>query len=272
MENTCEICKKRLQRHEKKAPCNICFKSTHLRCLPNYSESDKEYALNSNGHWTCTCCLANIFPFYNVDDNDTLLHEINEQIEHIHDIDALNSLIFHPFELNDIDDFNDLDPDQNYYNPLMNQSLLNCKYYYTDQLNAETHTRTSEQISLLCMNIRSLRKIFTGFTTLLDIIDIKFQLIALTETWLKEYNTDLFNIDGYTHESQIREGREGGGVSFYIKNSINYKLREDLNHNTTDYHFFWLELDKRDMKSETNILVGSYIVDQGQMSVYLMKS
>ena len=154
----------------------------HLRCLPNYSESDKDYALNLNGHWTCTCCLSNIFPFFNIEENDTLLYEINEKSQHIHDIDTLNSLIFHPFELNDIDDFNDLDPDQNYYNPLMSQCLSDCKYYYTDQLDTETHSKTSDQISIFCMNIRSLRKNYTGLTTLLDIIDIKFQLIALTET------------------------------------------------------------------------------------------
>ena len=184
MDNTCEICKKSVRCHEKMALCNLCNKYTHLRCLPTYNVSDNEYATANHGHWTCTYCLANIFPFFNIEENNNLIHEINEISRQTHDIDHLNSLIFHPFELNDTDDYNDLDPDQNYYNPIMNQRLLACKYYHPDQLATDLHSKEKIQLSIFCMNIRSLRKNVTGLNTLLDIIDSDFQILYFTETWL----------------------------------------------------------------------------------------
>ena len=132
--------------------------------------------------------------------------------------------MFHPFELNEIEDFSDLDPDQNYYNPLMNQRISDCKYFNINQVNAEYHNKEPNQLSIFCMNIRSLRIFFTGLKTLLNIIDPKFHILALTETWLQQYNTDQFNIDGYSHVTQIRDGKEGEGFPYTLTIILTTKL------------------------------------------------
>ena len=40
--------------------------------------------------------------------------------------------------------------------------------------------------------------------------------------------TGLINIDGYEWVSKKRN-RSGGGIGFFIKNSVNFRLRPDLN-------------------------------------------
>ena len=35
-------------------------------------------------------------------------------------------------------------------------------------------------------------------------LELRFNVIAVTETWLRESNYDLFNIDGYYQESNFR--------------------------------------------------------------------
>ena len=47
-------------------------------------------------------------------------------------------MIFQPFDMNDMEEINDLDPDSNYFGPLINQNPTSCKYYNFDQLNHET--------------------------------------------------------------------------------------------------------------------------------------
>lgn len=45
----------------------------------------------------------------------------------------------------------------------------------------------------------------------------KIDIIVLSETWFKESETFLYDIDGYTAVHSCRGGRRGGGVSIYVK-------------------------------------------------------
>ena len=47
----------------------------------------------------------------------------------------------------------------------------------------------------------------------------KFDIVALSEIWLKNNKTQLeyVQIDGYKSEFKNREPKSGGGVGFYIK-------------------------------------------------------
>ena len=92
--------------------------------------------------------------------------------------------------------------------------------------------------------------------TLIDTIDLDFTIISLTETWLQEYNHDLYEMEGFTHISQTRQNKTGGGVSLFIRNNVNFIIRDDLNCNTIDSQFLWVELPSSDIQSETNMIVG----------------
>ena len=116
--------------------------------------------------------------------------------------------------------------------------------------------KNPNQLSNFCLNIRSLPKNHRKLVTLLNTIDTQFTTISLTETWLQDHNFELYEIEGYSHISQLRENKNGGGVSIFIKNNLNFKIREDLNYNSIDFQLLWIEIDKLDIQSDTNIIMG----------------
>ena len=71
---------------------------------------------------------------------------------------------------------------------------------------------------------------------MLNTINNPFHIFAYTEIWLKPENVGLVNFNEYEHVSNIRPTDQffdmkemGGGVPLFIKNNIQYKVREDLN-------------------------------------------
>ena len=59
-------------------------------------------------------------------------------------------------------------------------------------------------------------------------LNIKFSFIVLSEIWGDSNDAMLNVIPGYSHIYDIRESRNGGGVSIYVVDCINYKKRLDL--------------------------------------------
>ena len=56
----------------------------------------------------------------------------------------------------------------------------------------------------------------------------KFLIIALSESWLKDYNCDRYGKDDYNIEHNCRPNQEGGVVSLDVKDTIEYTVRDDL--------------------------------------------
>ena len=56
---------------------------------------------------------------------------------------------------------------------------------------------------------------------LLQMLNYQFPIIGLTETWLTDTTSSLFNIDGYVGEFNNRcSGDRGGGVGIFVKSHI----------------------------------------------------
>ena len=66
------------------------------------------------------------------------------------------------------------------------------------------------------MNIRSLRANMNEMLVYIDSLDNKFDVIGLSETWLKENETDTYSISGYNHMVFPRLHAERASVSLYI--------------------------------------------------------
>ena len=66
-------------------------------------------------------------------------------------------------------------------------------------------------------------------------LDYQFNFLAFIETWLKEHNYDNYNIYGCQSERTYRPTRAGGGVSLYIRDNIEYTLRDDLTCQNNEY-------------------------------------
>lgn len=97
--------------------------------------------------------------------------------------------------------------------------------------------------SVLHCNIRSLSKNFDVLCSFLAQHHSRYDIIAITETWLMP--DECFNIPGYTFLSRPRIAKtRGGGVGLYIRNSITYKdcprLAKAINYKS---EFMFMELD-----------------------------
>ena len=107
------------------------------------------------------------------------------------------------------------------------------------------------------LNIRSLPEHFIEFTAYIEHLNIDSKIIGLSETWLKPHHIDYF-IPNYNIENELRIKRRGGGVSLYIHNSLQYKVRNDLKigNDQETINSVFVEIDKNTTNTKRNLSVG----------------
>ena len=195
--------------------CTLCKSYTHVSCLNLYSTEDLDYIKNSPNNWTCPTCLNELFPYYTIDNTPDLLALTTQSYAPTLDLDQL---ILNPFDLNDEGEglLPDLDANENFYN-LQQPNTVDSQYLQIPDLNKQL-PKSKNSFSVLHLNIRSLSKNFKNFRSSLALIEHKFSIIALTETWMKQHNTDLYNLEGYNHEFLVRNKKRGEGSPFTLKN------------------------------------------------------
>ena len=106
-----------------------------------------------------------------------------------------------------------------------------------------TNTVTRNSLQVYYTNSRSLRNKMDEFRTLIS--TEKIDIAIFSETWmntesrefLAEYQVSCYNI----YESN-RQGRKGGGVAIYVKDSLNCYRKSDIkiNENTESV---WVEVN-----------------------------
>ena len=144
----------------------------------------------------------------------------------------------------------DIDPDFNYLNNI--KESINSNYYNETTSNSKFKSNTN--FSLLHLNIRSVVSHFTEFLCYLDSLDFVFKVIALSETAMNATSINYL-IPNYNCEMNIRENRKGGGVSLYVHNTFQYKIRNDLQLGGVVNSVF-VELLKTTTNSRHNIICG----------------
>ena len=168
--------------------------------------------------------------------------------------------LFNPEELNHahqfLPNFN-IDPEVNYFNHLLNNNLK-CDYYMEKTFNDMFHNRLRDQsiFSLFHLNIRSAPKNLDKLEQYLTNLTIQFDVIGLTETWLKDSNKDRYVLKDYSQENVVRSEKIGGGVSLCIKNHLQYKVRGDLTVISENIESLFIEIDKHSANRSKNIVVG----------------
>ena len=136
-------------------------------------------------------------------------------------------------------------PDQYYYSSDDFNSLLKTNYNETEQVSAFT---------CLHFNCRSLPHNFDALTLFLSSLTLKSSVIGLTETWLNENSSlDMFKMTDYAFISNSRKSKRGGGVGMYIRNSVKYKRRPDLDAYSSSSESIFIEVDLGRQK----ILIGT---------------
>ena len=75
-------------------------------------------------------------------------------------------------------------------------NILNVCNYYTVESFSKISMKFQNGFSLYHQNIRSLPAHIDELYAHLQGIDYKFKIIGLSETWLKDYNKEQYNIHG----------------------------------------------------------------------------
>ena len=144
----------------------------------------------------------------------------------------------------------DIDPDFNYLNSI--KESINSNYY--NETTFKNRYKSNSNFSLLHLNIRSVVSHFTEFLCYLDTLNFAFKVIALSETAINATSIN-YNIPNYSCEMNIRENRKGGGVSLYVHNTFQYKVRNDLQLGGVVNSVF-VELLKTTTNGKHNIICG----------------
>ena len=152
----------------------------------------------------------------------------------------------------DYSELSNVDPDRNY---LTRHSQTMCSYHNDSSFN-DAYKNYNNRFSLFHANIRSIPRNLDQLTFYLQNLNIDFSVIALSETWLKPCNKDIYFIPGYVHKSVIRESRMGGGVSLFINRNIKFEVISNLSINLEDVDMLFIEIDKNELKCNKNLMIG----------------
>ena len=225
----CSECAKSINSTARKKKCCVCYQYYHTLCIPQVTKFDDFY-VNTTDDWICTQCLQFNLPFNHFDDDDLFIEAISElsKVSYAECLKLeLDGMIFNPFELNSEFELNPLinmDPDTQFFNHV-GGCHISSDYYLEDAFNDKCQQKsvTPDSFSMIHLNIRSAPKNLNKFDSYLKILNIKFSLIAITETWYNDDNHDLYGLDGYKMVEDYRKDKRGGGAAIYVRDSIVYK-------------------------------------------------
>ena len=188
------------------------------------------------------------FPFNNIADHELEPIQQFEELN-VHNHANVDSLINE--DKFDHSELAKVDPDTNF---LTQNRHSTCDYYNDLSFNENFHRH--DNLSLFHVNIRSLPRNFDHLKIHLNELKHSFTIIAISENWLTNINREIYHLKGYSHKNTIREQRTGGGVSLFIKNDINFQVRDNININLPDVDSLFIEIPKEELHSNKNIFVG----------------
>ena len=210
----CGECNKYISKNNVVIRCFDCDKFYHSKCS---NISFEKFALCNS--WRCNGCLQKNMPFSSLQ-NETFSLTMQAKDQHFGDhINLSPSFTIQSLldnisgHVEDIDDFI--------------YDLTNSKYYTPSDFLGSKIPKTN--FSMFHLNIASLSLHLDDLKTILSILDHPFDIIAISETKIKEDHVPISNIflEGYNFE-QTPTKTDFGGVGIFIKNYIDYDVRPDL--------------------------------------------
>lgn len=202
----------------------------------------------------CLNCNTNLFAFNSIIEDDEFISSTCN-IDNIN-LDELKRMIFVPFELNDEKHaipMYDIDPDVNVFHNYSN-NFMSSQYYTEDMFNTNVKNYSPLSMSMIHLNIRSIPKNLDNFLNYTSNLHYDFSIYGFTETWLSEDKAKYCNIPNFQHVYKCRESGRGGGVSLYVKNGINFNVRDDLTNMSEYCECLFIEIDKDDVNMDKNVM------------------
>ena len=107
----------------------------------------------------------------------------------------------------------------------------NSDYYELENVNTGVDDDDKlYQYKAMHINIHSLPSFerLKEMILLLKESGIILDFILICESFLRDHNNHLYQINGYNFISKNRQNMNGGGVCMYVRNDIQFKMRDDL--------------------------------------------
>lgn len=257
IQHPCSSCKKSIHDNHKSIFCDYCNQWIHYKCnLLNLKEYNKLVESNDNEAWYCINCIPEIFPFAKLNKNElnlTLEGKNSDNFEHFVFATASQKAQFTKLNTFINDKINSLcdDAEDDEFDV---EPTIDCQYYnYDDFLKAKFQPR--KNFSILHLNIHSIQKHIDELRSALDILNFRFDVIALSESLVikgKQPIIDI-NIDGYHPPLGTPTESTKGGVLMYVSNSLEFKERPKLNIYESK-HVESLFVEIKNGKSKNNIV------------------
>ena len=115
-----------------------------------------------------------------------------------------------------------IDADINHFEslyPCINESNIK-QYYTTDDFNEKFTSNNEKDLNIIHLNIRSLNKNGNELVLYLESINRKFDIVCLSETWIKGLPVVDDAFPSYLGFHSIRNSRNGGGCSIYVNKKL----------------------------------------------------
>nr|CAI5853534.1 unnamed protein product [Callosobruchus analis] len=118
------------------------------------------------------------------------------------------------------------------------------------------------------MNIQSLRNKTLELEVALKTLNTDYQIICLSETWLKQEEVQFIKLEGYTlRSSYSRTEIQHGGVCIFVKKEEeNFEELEDLNHYCIEGH---IEICSLINKTDKILIFCVYRSCNGSFDIFL---
>ena len=101
-------------------------------------------------------------------------------------------------------------------------------------------------------------------------LNVNFDIIGLSETWLTETNKDIYNLDGYNHVPLVRPDRIHGGVPLFISTAITYRVLSEISMTNRDIECLFVEIEFINIKMYVGVIYRTPDADIQNFCDYLI--
>jgi hypothetical protein len=143
-----------------------------------------------------------------------------------------------------------------------------CRYFDVTEL-TDLNSSVVNDISLLHINIRSLKANFDSLERFLNSVNYCFDVVVITESWLDSNLPLSFLIKGYNLFSFPRDVGRGGGICFYIREKFNVVDLSDKN--LTSYNTFEHAVLSVSSENFCSVISAVYRPPNGPISNFLLE-
>ena len=96
------------------------------------------------------------------------------------------------------------------------------------------------------------------FENYMNMLNIKYSIIGVTETWLNDATCDMYVLGDYELIERHRPNKIGGGIGFFLKTGVSFKYRDDLTIFGDHCESLFIEIDKSVFGSGRDLFIAVF--------------